>query len=408
MLAAGTGWNAAGLVGGQAIVLAATPLLARTYSPAEFGLYAGFYAIASVLYVVAGLRFEIAVPNVAEHDAGHAALLVLLASWACALVGAVVLAAGAAGTLGEILGSPKLPWLLLLVLLFAGAAQTRVYLAVRSGDFRINALYRLLNPSVFVLAALTLPALGLIGAYVLGLAVAVPFLWACRREVGRSVSGALAVARANVSAPTRLLPAALLDASAVALPVVFIGSIYGASPAGEYSQVQRLAVGPILLLAAAAAHPIHSLASRLMQSGDPLWPVFRTTVASLVAVGLAWSALVAAAGSPALALLLGPQWRTDEGFVLIILVSALARFVASPASAMLLALGRHGTLFLWQAGLFVWVVGVLPQVAQAVSFDEFLRVFAAVESVFYGIYLIIVALAVRAHDRGGRTDRGKT
>ncbi len=398
-LAAGTGWNAAGLVGGQAVVLVATPLLARLYSPAEFGVYAAFAGIASVLYAVAGLRFEIIVPNVAPEEAPHAALLVLLASWACAFVGSVALAAGGASALQGVFGSTALPWLLVLVILFAGATQARVYLAVRHADFRVNAWYRLLNPAIFALIALTVPSIGLAGAHVIGLTVGLVFLWTGRKAIGRSISQALVVARKNLSAPLRLLPAALLDASAVALPVVFIGSAYGASLAGEYSQVHRLVVGPLLLLAAAAAHPIHSLTARLTRAGDPVRPVLLGTLAWLSAIGLGWSILMVLAGSPVLALLLGEQWRTDQAFVVVILVSALARFVVSPASAMLLALGRHGALLAWQAALFVWVVAVLPKIVLTVSFDEFLRIFAVVESAFYLAYLFLVVWAVRKHDR---------
>ncbi len=88
----------------------------------------------------------------------------------------VVLSIGGASALQRVFGSTALPWLLVLVILFAGATQARVYLAVRHADFRVNAAYRLFNAAIFALTALALPAIGLFGAHVIGLTVELVFL----------------------------------------------------------------------------------------------------------------------------------------------------------------------------------------------------------------------------------------
>ncbi|MDB5729858.1 MAG: hypothetical protein JWQ00_3063, partial [Noviherbaspirillum sp.] len=52
--------NAAGIAGGQLIVLLAMPVLARKYSPAEFGVYASLVAVSSVTATAACMRFDVA------------------------------------------------------------------------------------------------------------------------------------------------------------------------------------------------------------------------------------------------------------------------------------------------------------------------------------------------------------
>ena len=47
---------------GQLSLLLATPILTRLYSPETFGLAASFISIVGLLSVVAGLRFEQAIP----------------------------------------------------------------------------------------------------------------------------------------------------------------------------------------------------------------------------------------------------------------------------------------------------------------------------------------------------------
>lgn len=68
-----------GTVISQIIVVAVSPLLTRLYSSSDFGVYALYLAIASVVTVIATGRYELAIvlPK-ADEDAAHLILLSLI------------------------------------------------------------------------------------------------------------------------------------------------------------------------------------------------------------------------------------------------------------------------------------------------------------------------------------------
>ena len=53
---------AGGAVAGQAIIVAASPILTRLYSPEDFGVLAVFASLLSILSIVASLRYQLAIP----------------------------------------------------------------------------------------------------------------------------------------------------------------------------------------------------------------------------------------------------------------------------------------------------------------------------------------------------------
>lgn len=398
-LIVGTSWVAAGSVIGQALVLLATPFLARAYGAEKLGVYAAFAALSSILVAVSTLRYEIVIPIVPDNDAPSAALFCVCASATLAATCALGLVAGGGIALNQWFQLGDAIYLLPLVLLLGGIGQTGNYLSIRAGELHINGMQRLLNPATFVVAAIFIPAVGLPLAHTTGLLCGLMLLWIYRFKIGRSIVSSIKFAGEHWYTSARLLPAALMDACAIALPVTIINYAYGAASAGEYSQVQRLIVGPLLLLAVATSHAVHSEGSRLVRLGAPMRLLLRDVILVLAAIASIWIVIAATFGSPIVSMLLGNGWRSDSAFVLLILSGSILRFIISPLSTLLLTLNRHGVLLCWQSAFFVWVVGGLPVVAQTLPLDAFLVVFALIESVFYVVYLLIIRASVRHYDR---------
>ena len=61
-----------GTAAGQAIQVACIPLLTRLYSPEDFGTFALFVSIVSLLATISALRYEVAIllPRLESHAAG--------------------------------------------------------------------------------------------------------------------------------------------------------------------------------------------------------------------------------------------------------------------------------------------------------------------------------------------------
>jgi O-antigen/teichoic acid export membrane protein len=169
----------------QAIPLLLAPLLTRLYSPADYGLFVLFVAVAGVLVVVATLRYELAIVVAAsEAEAAQVARLALVLLGGSA---ALIAIAGSlfGGPLAALAGRPgEAGWVLALAPMVAllGAFQVASYAATRSRDFGRLARGLVVQQAVFGAAAVALGALarwpaGLIAARIGGVAAGVAVLW---------------------------------------------------------------------------------------------------------------------------------------------------------------------------------------------------------------------------------------
>ncbi|MFN6995597.1 MAG: polysaccharide biosynthesis protein, partial [Aquincola tertiaricarbonis] len=130
----------AGGLAAQAIPLALGPWLTRLYTPAEFGLYHLFAAVAANLAVVACARYEFALPMVRDDE--EATALRALCLWllaGCTLLSAV---GGVAWAVG--IGHPWPLWLPLAVAAL-GAVSLATLLATRKQRFKALAAGRVLQ-----------------------------------------------------------------------------------------------------------------------------------------------------------------------------------------------------------------------------------------------------------------------
>ena len=82
---------AGGTAAGQAIIVAASPILTRLYTPEDFGVLAVYASLLSILGVVASLRYELAIPlPESDEEAANVTVLSLVVVLGMALVTAAI------------------------------------------------------------------------------------------------------------------------------------------------------------------------------------------------------------------------------------------------------------------------------------------------------------------------------
>jgi O-antigen/teichoic acid export membrane protein len=370
-----------GLVLGQALILASSPILTRLFTPAEFGCYAAFAALSGLLGHVLSLRYELAVPLArSDRDAAglvHLAALAVVASCAVTLP-AVWLGGGwlAAATDMPALGA--LLWLLPVTVVLLSLGETLGYWSLYRGTVRPNATARLSQGAAQAGAQVALglagagPA-GLVCGYALGFAARLAHLLpglgrADRRLLGTVRPAVLRrLARRHWRYPAYAAPSSLLEAGTQLLPTLLLAALYGPAVAGLFSLGQRLMGLPIRLLSQAARQIFLSEAGQ--RSRDGVHRLFvRSTLAFLVA-GLAGMAPVILAGPELFALLFGEAWRGAGEMVQLLVPLYLTRFVGTPVSQTLNVLGRQHLHLLssaidaaLMAGVFAaaWWLGLPP------------------------------------------------
>lgn len=391
--------NAAGIVAGQLIVLLATPVLARKFLPADFGVYASLVAVCGILGTGAALRFDVALPSAQESELPSMYRLSMLACAASLLFGMLAVSLDL---------QRHLPWpqplagtMLAMLCVATGTLQAVMAVSsavlVRRGRFFQIAFLRIVQPACFVIAALLMVPGGLPAAFAIGLVAGAlsgfAFSW---RELVRPAGARLRqVARKYWEYPVIGLPTGMLDTLTLSLPLLFIVQYYGDAAGGNYSQVQRLAAAPLILCGSAISQVFYKHAGDVTRAGRSARPLMWKTVRGLALVGTAIIVLVALAGEPAFRLFLGEGWRTDAHYLMLVLLPAVFRVCVAPITTVFPLARRYGLGALWQVMYAAATWSMLKLASARLSFDGLLLAILVNELVLYAMYLWMADVTVR-------------
>jgi O-antigen/teichoic acid export membrane protein len=344
---------AGGSAAGQIAVLAAAPFLTRLFTPAQlgqFGLLQSFVAFAAVGLC---LRLDLAIVSAAS-DADAKGLL-FLCMGLCA--GMSLLATAGMGMLiaYDIVGFGALePWVLPAtfgLLFVTGAFVVLRFWSVRERNYREIATAltyqgagRAALPVVF--GALGFGWGGLVAGELAGRALGIRSLggiaWQSLKAQGTSCTDYRGLFGKYRQYWSIILPSSLLDALALALPVPIIVATYGMEAAGWWVLVNRVAMAPGQLAAAAVADVFHAEAVRHRDEnpGAPRrWLL--VTLRPVVIGGLLVYGLGGVIAPRVFSLIFGPDW-TNAGLLMLILVPALILTVAVGATGRMLMVMERG------------------------------------------------------------------
>ncbi|MEW2589380.1 oligosaccharide flippase family protein [Micromonospora aurantiaca] len=369
---------AAGSAGGQLLALAAVPLLARIYRPADFGHLAVVTALAVTLGTVAALRFEMAIPlPKRESDAQALVTLGLVAACGTGFVGAVaVLVAG--GEVAWWFGQPELaPWLWVVPPSAAalGAVLVLNQLAVRHFRYATIGRRNLFQSLGVVFTQITAGVAGLrSGGLILGfgfgqVVAAAVLLRDARRRVQDGKADheprrLLAVARRYRRFPLLMAPSGLLNVLGTQLPVLLVAYWYGSTVAGWLGLTQRVVAMPVALVASAVAQVYLAEIARIAREQPAAGRRVFVRASRKLALVAGPSALAVVVAAPTLfSLVFGPQWRSSGGYAQAMAVFMAAQLVASPLSQTLIVFERQGLQLAWDAGRLLLVAGTVAVVA---------------------------------------------
>lgn len=345
---------------GQLILVLATPLLTRLYTPEEFGLLAVFMAVMAVVLVVSSLRYEFAIPL--PRNAGSARQLLYLAlaiNLAMAVLSllAVVLFRD---DIARLVKAPQLStylWLLPLGILFAGTYKALSYWAIRNKDYpviaRTKIVQSLANVATQVLAGLAgLGAFGLMLGQVVGQTAG-----AARLATGARLRGVFSLERLNSLRSRAMLrrhrhfpkydaPAATVDVLSVQLPNLMLAGLFSPMVAGLYMLAERVLSAPMGLLGQAVGQVLFGSSRDAIQQGT-LDRLAIRIIASLSAMILLPAIVVFFWAGDLFAWIFGDVWREAGLYASWMILGLSVQFLYSPISMVLMATnGQKINLFI--------------------------------------------------------------
>lgn len=394
------------LVGGttsaQAMLVLASPLLTRLYTPEDFGLLAVYAGLLALFSVVASLRYELAIPlPESNEEAANVVILSLVTVLIMTFIsGLMVLVAGS--RIAEILGVPALAgyfWLLPLGVLLLGGYKVFKYWAIRVKAFgdvaktRISQSLGMLAVQIFgfKLGAVAL-LLGQAAGHGFG-SIRLAKLTTGHNEFRQwTWAGVLKAAKRYKQFPIFSTWGALFNTAGTQLPPILFASLFSAGAAGLYALAHRVLAMPMSVIGEAVSKVFFANAAEAHRAGR-LGPLVAGIHSKLAELAMPVTLLLIVAGPHLFSFVFGEEWRQAGEFARYMAPWLYMVFITSPLSTLFSVLERQRLGMIFQAGLLVARVFAIVVGAKVIgNLTASIVLFSLISALFWGGFLIWIFL----------------
>jgi O-antigen/teichoic acid export membrane protein len=381
----------------QAIPIAISPILTRIYTPEDFGLFALYMAIVSILAVMATGRYELAImlPK-KEEDAFQ---IMCLASAITIAISALILLIVAVFNY-EItiqLQNPEISvWLYLVPfsVLVSGLYQSLNYWHNRNKRYVNIATNRIIQSGGTSLTqvglGLALPPAGLILGQQTGQILSLSYFIKTyfKKDHNQKQFKFLkvkALARRYAAFPKIDVPTTLINISANQLPNILLAALFSGSSVGFYYLTQRVLQAPITLISGSVLDVFKQRASSDYKKNGHCKDIFQKTFWALLLMALPPSLILYFWIEDLFAFVFGEVWREAGVYSQLLIPAMFFRFMANPLSFMFYLAEKQIWNLMGMTGLLVLVI-----ISFYYSKDvyQLMALLSAVYSIVYLFYVL--------------------
>ncbi|MDE3840218.1 hypothetical protein C0966_12790 [Bacillus methanolicus] len=399
----------------QLLPILVSPILTRIYSPSDFGSYALYISMISIISVAVTLRYEFAIvtPKKRE-DALNVLSLSLLVSFSISILMFIIVLLFHKNII-SLIGNERIAnWLysMPLAAFLLGMIQIFNYWFNREKLFNVLSKSRIIQTFGNILPNIAIGLIyknefGLIFGHLLGATASVVYLFYnfTRTE------GIIDEFRKNVSLskireqaiiykeyPKFNTLSAFLDTMSLQLPALFVSKIYSSTNLGYYNLTIRTISTPLSVISTSVSQVFFQKISEAYNQNKPLRPIILKTAKYLSLVSIFTLILLLFCGPQLFAFVFGEKWFIAGEFARILGFSYVIKFVVSPLSVAFLAVGEVRRLFYLQAFRFICTVLVLF-LCLNVDIIQFLLFYSLYEFFYYILYFILI---LRLETKNGR------
>lgn len=399
-----------GTAAAQLVAILLQPVLRRIYSPEEFGAYAVYLSLVSILVTIGTLRYE---PAILQPEKKTDAVNLFFVAFYFNLVFSLILLM-ATGFFNKNLAAmlnisdSYAKWLLLLPasVFFLGTYQAMNYYLVRKKRFRaisINKGARRVAEGGIQsgLGIIRFPA-GLVLGDVAG-------------NLANVLSGIVQLKRANFVArlhsfstqkklivqyadyPAYSMLPTTLNMFCLMIPTVFINRFYGQEVAGYFDLTRLVLTVPAALLTMSVGQVFLQLVSEKKIKAEPFRAEFRQLLWVLGLLGVVFALVITMFGPRLLGWYAGEPYAESGRFAQILVWGTLARVVVSPLTMVFLGLRKLRQQAIWQIIFFLMVLSLMFM--GRLNVLQFILALAAIEVVAYVVNLIMIGNIVKNYHK---------
>lgn len=354
----------------QLIPIILGPILTRLYSPEDFGTFALYMSIVSILSVIITGRYDLAIVLPREDSKAKNLLFLSLIISATLSFLFLVLFILFKAEIVNLLGNEQVgAWLFIIpfALILCGFNQSLSYFFNRKVHFKDVAASRviqsLFSNTIQVSFAFVIKSVaGFIVGSLVGQIVSVYYLikrYLKEFKISKkefSKESIIKVSREYSSFPKFDILASLSNTSSHQIVHIMFNSFFGASTAGQFYLIQRVLGLPITFIAAAFLDVFKVKAAKDFEDKGEAKEIFRSTFYKLFVLGSIPAVILFLYSEDLIGFVFGENWSIAGRYAKLLIPMFFLRFVANPLSFMIYIGGKQKVNLVVNAFLFLGVL----------------------------------------------------
>lgn len=382
----------------QVLPFAISPLLTRLYSEQDFALFTSFFALASILVVGVGGRYQLAivlpVKNADANKVFSLSIYITIAYSIFLLLTVLLTRRFFNHYLGNYI------YLVPLYVLFFGIWSSFSYLSVRRKTFFHNASAKVLQSAVYIIVCVTL---GLMKFTSIGLILGRTFgtlsswLYLQRISIKKirfaKIEDLKEVGLKYIDYPKFGLIPAFLDIASVQGIVLVLTQFYSTSDLGYFGLTTLVLSAPIALVGGSFKDVFYQKMTSLVSRKFYIEAkgFFIKSALGLLGLGIPICLVIYFFGPDIFKFVFGEKWERSGFFASLLSVSFLIQLVVSPLSSIFNATNTLRISSFWQTLYFITTfstLGICSYVLR-IGVEDLLIVYVIHEVVLYSVYFIL-------------------
>lgn len=331
----------------QLIGIITTPIITRLYSPADFGVLGIFISLATILTVVASLRYEFAIPIPKKSiTAANILILCILIIFFISILLAIIFF-----LLGNLIVQifnleciKPYFWILIISFPFFGLYQVLIYWVIRKQDYSLINWTKIQQSFGSSLAKIffgffSLGPLGLILGFILSNILGISsFLIALYKNdqilfSKISINELKFVTKKYRSFPIFSTPATLLYTISLQIPIFMLSFMFNISVVGWYTLAYQMVSLPVALISGSIAQAFYGeTAKNVRDSPEKLKTLYLDTTKKLFFIGIPIGVMTAILTPIIFPFFFGEVWRQAGIMCIPLSIVSFSEFIFSPTN----------------------------------------------------------------------------
>lgn len=336
-----------GTVIAQFLPILISPILTRIYTPEQFGVFAIYIAVISVLTPVVNGRYELAIALPKEERSALSLFaLTFIINMFVTLI-AVVIMLFLGERMVELLSLKDANWLYLLPLglFLVGLFSSFTYLNNRWGRFDYLAKSKIsqsisMAVTQLILGFVKLGSLGLVIGYCIGQISSILKLrektqiFPRIKKENLSKKDFISIAKEYSEFPKFAMVTHATEALSTNIPNLLLSKFFGTQYTGYYSLTTRTINLPLSLIGKAVGDVFLSTASKLYREQGECQAIYRKTFRVLLLIPIIPFIFLFFFAEDFFAFIFGEEWRIAGTYTRLLIPALYLQFISSPLSHM--------------------------------------------------------------------------